>query len=443
MAAPIESRPLHVAIVGGGLCGLALAIALTNRSISYTIYEARESSSEIGAGINLAPNSLQAFNLIDPSLGDLIFQIAARNPPGLEDVWVSIRLGAETEKYADSKHVMDLMAPPTGNTTVSRNELLQEMARKIPAENAKFNKKITGFTQSEEEATMTFEDGSMETATLVIACDGAHSAMRRFLLGPNNSAASAHYSDMGGYRAVFPMAKHEEAIGKELAHCSQLWCGPSGYIIMYPIDRAQNVNIGVWPWKKGEWPHEAWVLHHQKAQMLKDFQAWGPATQKLIHMMSDGTQFWATHHHSVQPDSYFNGKVIMIGDAAHSMGPHQGQGAAQSMEDSYVMAQVLRDLNTTTDASDRQNHIRAALTGYETVRRARYERCLQTSYEAMSFWADFWRPDLNDGDFEQFRKDAELRMQWMWDARLEEQGEQARAIARDMLAAGPAASDAK
>lgn len=111
------------------------------------------------------------------------------------------------------------------------------------------------------------------------------------------------------------------------------------------------------------------------------------------------------------------------------------------MEDAYVMAQVLQDL--TEDSTDARrpesSRIEAAFSGYEAVRRARFERVLDTSYEAMSFWSDFWRPDLAQLDLERFSTGAYERMRWIWDARLQEQGQQARDVAREKL--GDAVTD--
>lgn len=424
----------HVAIIGGGLTGLALAIALSQCSVPYTIYESRASFTEIGAGINLAPNTHTAFTLIDPTLGETVLKIATRNPPGLENVWLSVRLGAPTKQFEDGKLVVNIDAPPTGNATLSRNELLKEMATRIPSENVRFNKRVVDFSQTESEATMTFSDGSKERAGLVIACDGAHSAMRRLILRPDNAAAHAHYAEMGGYRAIFPMDKHEEAVGKDLAHTGHIWSGPNGYIIQYPINGGREVNFGVWAWKKGEWKEKTWVLDKQKGKMMEDFKSWGPLVQRMLENMSEETQFWATHHHSIRPKSYFNGRAIVIGDAAHSMTPHLGQGAAVSMEDSYVMAQVVQDIATHhAEGRSERECIEAAFTGYENVRRPRFEAIFDNSLHAMNVWSDLWREDLTEADLQEFEREAQQRMAWIWDPRLEEEGEKARALAREAL----------
>ena len=321
----MPAERLHVAIVGGGLCGLSLAIALTKRNISFTLYEARASFTEIGAGINIGPNAHQAFQLIDSKIADALFGLATRNTPGNEDVWMKIHLGAASGGYEDGHVVHTLFAPPTGNMTTSRNELLQLLANSISIEHARFNKKLADLRQDSDGVTLTFEDGSEDKASLVIGCDGAHSTVRRLLLGPDHPATLAKFSNTGGYRAVFPIALQEELLGTERAQNGYLGLGPGGYLICYPIDGGRNVNIGLWPWKMGEWRHdEAWVVPNQKPQMLEDFADWGPAVHRIMERMGDDTAFWATFHHNVKPEKYFDNRVCMIGDASHAMCPHQG-----------------------------------------------------------------------------------------------------------------------
>ncbi|KAK5163239.1 uncharacterized protein LTR77_010825 [Saxophila tyrrhenica] len=422
----MSNPPFHVAIIGGGLCGLSLAIALTKRSISHTIYEARASFTEIGAGINLGPNTIEAFKLIDSDIGDAIFSLATRNPGRKKDLWMDCRLGAPTDDFEDAKLIYQITtAPlPIGTMTVSRNELLQFLAQRTKPENARYNKKLVDLKHSDDDVTLTFDDGSRDTASVVIGCDGAHSVVRRLLLGPDNPATSAKFAQTGVYRAVFPIEKFEKLLGKDQAGVSTVRLGPGGYVIHYPIDGGKNINVGLWPGNKEVWEHEAWVIPNQKSQMVEDFKAWGPTVQGLIKEMSDETAFWATFTHSVPPESYFEGRVCIIGDSAHSMGPHQGQGASQSMEDACVMAEVLQAASSASAGTAAQQ-VQAAFAGYEHVRKPRFEKALRTSNEAFSFWGDLWKSKLSEADLEAFAKQADERFPWLWHPDIAGQGRRA------------------
>lgn len=408
---------LHVAIIGGGLCGISLAIALTKRGISHIIYESRASFTEIGAGINLGPNCIEAFSLIDPLIGDQIYSLVTRNPDG-GDVWSNVRLGAATKHYDEAKLIHQTHTAPaatTGSMTASRNELLQFLAQRTNREHARFNKKLVAIRQSEEGVRMTFEDGTQETASVMIACDGAHSVTRRLLLGADHPATPANFTHVGAYRGVFPKNEMEKIIGREQAENMTVRVGPGGYIINYPIDGGRNVNVGFWRRYEPEWTSDSWILPGRKHEMLEYFQPWGPIAHKIMDRMEPDTAFWATFDHSNRPESYFRGRVCLIGDSAHAAAPHQGQGASQAMEDACVMAEVLSSIQAHSETElDKQIH--AAFVGYETVRKPRFEKVMQSSNEAFALWSDFWDQDISDHDIEDWRERADARFKWVWQA---------------------------
>lgn len=422
-------QSFRVAIVGGGLCGLSLAIALKKRSIPYTIYESRASFTEIGAGINLGPNTSTTFTLIDESLGEALEKLCTHNPPGKENVWMQIRFGAPTARFNDGQLITELMAPPTGNTTVRRNDLLAMLAERAGAEHAAFNKKLVDLSQDDSGVTLTFADGTSDTASAVIACDGIHSAVRRALVGPDSKAATPQFSECGGYRAVLSRERLEQAVGPEIANTSNVVLGPDAYVIMYPVEGKQSVNTGLWPWKRGAWTEQTWMLPAQKKQMEEQFKDWGDTVHKIMDLMPD-PPFFASHHHAIQPDSFFKGRICLIGDAAHSMPPHQGAGSGQAMEDAYVVAEVLGavPLHNAT-----QRDIEAALKGYEDVRRPRSQKVLETSVEAMGFWSDWYRRDLTDEDVKEYVDTASGRFQWIWYDDIAGQAQKARNVMSETL----------
>lgn len=413
------SETMQVAIVGGGLCGLALAIALKKRSIPFTIYEARSSFTELGAGINLGPNTLEAFRLIDPALSEEVLKLCTKNPPPKEHLWMTVRLGGPTNTFEDAKVVAELNAPPTGNATVRRNDLLQLLADAAGLEHAQFNKKLVDLIETEGQVNLTFSDNSTAAASIVVACDGIHSAVRRKLLGASHPAANPEYSQVGAYRAVVSTSDLEAAIGSTIARSSTLFLGPArtGYIIMYPVELGDKVNIGLWVRKPGTWDEREWVLPDQRREMEADFGAWGKTVHKIMDLVGD-PPFWPTFCHLSQPDSLHSDGICLIGDSAHSMPPHQGAGAGQAMEDAFVLAEVLGASN----GAD----VKAALKAYEAVRTPRSQKVLQTSVEAMGFWSDIHHAELSEEDVRRFAQEAQERFRWIWQDDIAGQARRAR-----------------
>lgn len=406
----MSDKDFNVAIVGGGLCGLACAIALGQRSIRYHIYEARSSFTEIGAGINIGPNTLKAFEAIDPALGDAIFRMCSRNPASKADVWMQMRYGAPTNQHSDYELITELMAPPTGNMAAHRNDLLRLLASRLPESCASFDKKLTGVDQTEAGVTLRFADGGLATASVVVGCDGVHSAVRKAVLGHDSPASVPQFVGDGVYRAMIPVEKMQALLGREAGRTSQILLGPNGYLIMYSVAGGENMNVGLWTRTKGDWILKEWIKPHQRAEMLNDFDGWGDTTQKIMDMIPDPS-FWATHGHLQQPDKPFVGRVCLIGDSAHSMPPHQGAGAGQAMEDAYVLAEVLAEL---TVIGPTQSSIHCALAAFEAVRKTHSQQVLNTSVEAMQFWSDFHDYHKTDGDVDTFTKAAEERFAWIW-----------------------------
>lgn len=408
------STQLEVAIIGGGLCGLALACALSKRSIPYKIYEARSSFQELGAGINIGPNTSQAFRLIDEPLADAFFALSSGNPPGKEEVFVQMRCGVPTDLYSDAALLTELMAPPIGNRTVGRNELLQMLAEKAGMEHAVFDKKLVAFEQDDQSVRMQFADGSEATASVLIACDGIHSAVRAAMLPPNDPAAYPKVSGHGAYRTVLPVDKLEAAVGSEMARTSLILLGPDAYIIMYPMDHGKHVNVGFWCAKPNTKGRRGWMVPNQGAAMRKYFARWGETVHRIMDLMGN-PPFFATHHHSVQPESCWKGRVCFIGDAAHAMPPHLGAGAGQAIEDAFVMSEILQAIG----GENFSHHaIEKGFQAYDAVRQPRSQRVLEASTGAFDFWTTFGSPYLQNGDIEGFVKESRGRIEWIWNVDL-------------------------
>jgi salicylate hydroxylase len=405
-----DDKPFHVAIVGGGLCGIALAIALKARNISFTIYEAKQSFTEIGAGINLGPSALLSLRLIDPSLGEKILKLATRNPAPNEDVWFQFKYGAPSGDHKDGELIFEIKEPPMGNATFHRQELLHSLASEMGVEHAKFNKKFVKYEQNEDEVTMTFADGTEETASLLIACDGIHSKVRIAMFGEDNIVSKAHFSHAGLYRKVVPMEQAVAAIG-ESARQSQMHFGPGGYLITYPVSGGTALNCGAWHSLKEPWKGETWLMPRQGAHFQKQFAEWGERAKKILAFFDADPDLWGSFQHTHQPGSVYDGRVMLIGDAAHGMPPHQGSGASQAVEDSYVLAEVLAVARRRGFSS---RVIDASLQAVESVRKPRTSRVHRYSSEGGPRWLEFYEKKLAGQELEEWIDVTKQRLDWIW-----------------------------
>ena len=154
-------------------------------------------------------------------------------------------------------------------------------------------------------------------------------------------------------------------------------------------------NIGFWTHSPHPtWsPDSPWLLPNQGDQMRKDFAAWGPSAKRLMDMVlekeGEGIPFWSAWHHAVQPERFWRGRVVLMGDAAHAMPPHAGAGAGQAMEDAFIMSEVLGCIASSESPSssvEMQKRIEVAFGVYEAIRRPRSQAVLETSEANFELW---------------------------------------------------------
>ncbi|CAK1357989.1 unnamed protein product [Cercospora beticola] len=429
--------PFHVAIVGGGLCGITLGIALQRHNINFTLYESRSSFTEIGAGINFGPSALRCLRLIDSSLGEKVLKLATRNPPPHEEIWSFFRYGAPWGDHADGEIFHEIPSPPTGNMTLHRQELLSLLAEEMGPGHAEFNKKLASFSQTSSHVTVNFTDNTSVTTNLLIACDGIHSKVRACMFGPDSPLSKPKFSASGAYRALIPMDAAISVLG-ESARLSSISFGPGGYLITYPVSNGTKLNCGAWTSRcegtEGEWPHDEWVVPNQGEQFKRDFGNFGPRAQKILSFFDPNPDFWATHHHTHQPESGFtDGLVLLIGDAAHSMPPHQGAGASQAIEDAYVLSEVLAHVPSVSSSVSLSKKLKAALQSVDKIRAPRANRVHQLSHQAGEESFNFWDLKLEGEELKEWCREKEQRLNWIWQEDMEKEADEGKQILRDKL----------
>lgn len=414
------AKQFTVAIVGGGIGGLTLAIGLLRRNVSVQIYEAAAAFGDIGLGLSIGPAAHRAMPLIDPQIYDFYNSLVTTHAdsPGYErfrQTWFEIvwATGGKAGRL-----LMDLKALPSGQTTLRRADFLDALVSLVPPENTHFGKRLEHLEEAADGVHLNFEDGTSVVADVVVGCDGIRSKVKESMLPEEAEHNKPQYSGMYGYRAVLDMETMVSVVGEQRARVSTMYVGHGAYGITYPIMRAKKVNVGLYKLSE-EWDSDTWVRPADRDKMERDLGHMGDYVNSLMQHMPDPSQ-WAIFEHP--PISTFaRSRVAILGDAAHASTPHQGAGAGQAIEDAHVLAELLADARVTTP-----EHVAVAFKAYDEVRRPRSQRVVATSKENADLLCLCHE---GVGDDEQKLKDTwEERYRWLWDIDVEEQAENARKI---------------
>lgn len=323
------------------------------------------------------------------------------------------------------------MAPPTGTMTMHRQEFLAALAEEMGIENARFEKKLAGFENVRDGVMMRFADGTEEWASVMVGCDGIHSRVRKEMFGEGNPVSKAHFNHDGAYRAVIPIEKAVEAMG-ESGRTVQCMLGPNGYFIMYPVNGGKNVNCGAWIRKDGPWEREEWLAPDQGEQFREDMKDWGERVHRVMEHFDPSPTFWAQHQHAKQPESFQQRRVILIGDGAHSMPPHNGAGASQAAEDAYILSEVLSCLVEKGEPDDEA--VKAAFTAFEDIRRPRIDRTQRQSVSTGPEWYGVHERKMEGPELEEMIRSMHARFEWLWGLDIEGEAMKAKDRMRQLLA---------
>lgn len=372
---------LRVAIVGGGLGGLAAALFLRRAGIQVTVVEQMAELREVGAGIVVAPNMVRP--LVQLGLADAM----ARFAPRLEAAW-------EFRRWQDGRV---LSSQPMGDECLQlygahchvahRGEMLALLRQALPDDAVQLDRRCTGLHQDERGVTLalTRRDGTTHElhADVVIGADGIHSSVRPFVV----PADEARFSGLCAFRCLVPAGAAPAMAQRPV---QTLWLGPERHFVHYPISAGTLVNlVAIVP--AGDWRNESWTAEGAIADLRAEFTGWDPRLHQLIDAATD-TKRWALFDRSPLA-RWTSGRVSLLGDAAHPMLPFFAQGSAQAFEDAVVLAGCLAGADAATAPQ--------ALQRYERIRRPR-----ASEVQLMSRGREV-RNHLPDGPAQQER-DAQL-----------------------------------
>lgn len=346
---------LRVAIVGGGIGGLAAAAFLHRAGLRSVVYEQTPQFREVGAGLVLTPNAAR-----------LVRRLGAMDR--LRDRAVPLNVGWEFRRWADGR-VLSAENLATScerlygerTYTVHRADLADAVRSAVPLNAIQLGKRCTCVTVRGDAAVLAFADGTSTEADVVIGADGVHSVVRGAVVEPSPAA----FSGICAFRAIVPADRAPEFARRR---SQTLWIGPDHHLVHYPISGGTTVNIVAFA-PAGKYTTESWSATATVDEFLAEFAGWDPRLQELIQGAGTPGR-WALLDRAPL-ERWSDGPVTLLGDAAHPMFPFFAQGAAQAIEDAAVLARCL--------AQDVQAPARA-LRRYESLRIGRTTRLQAISH---------------------------------------------------------------
>jgi salicylate hydroxylase len=289
----------------------------------------------------VTPNSIR--HLRQVGLGSLIERLGARIGPGSGYFRHD---GTPFGPYLDANSGdLELFG-------IHRADLVEILASALPKGILHMGRRCTGFDQNGEAASVRFADGFQAEADLVVAADGIHSALRHIVAPP----AQPIFSGSIVYRGLVP----RERIPHWPTGSWLMWMGPGKHFLAYPVRADTAINYAGFI-SAHEPLKESWSAAGNPDALRREFALWDPRIASLLGHV-EKTSLWALYDREALK-SWTLGRLTLLGDAAHPMLPHAGQGANQSIEDGIALATILAQADRAT--------IPAALLAYERIRRER------------------------------------------------------------------------
>ena len=337
----MASRP-NVVIIGGGIGGLFAANALISQGLQVSLYEQATALGEVGAGVYVTPNAVRHLERV--GLGTAVEKWGARVGPG------------SYYFRHDGSPIAPVQVSDASGWNASfgmhRADFVEFLATNLPPGIVHTGHRAISFEQNIDTARVKFANGVSAEADVVVAADGIHSELRPYVFAPSKPMFHGTIS----YRGLVS----RENLPDWPMDRWQMWAGPSKHFLVFPVRHGTMVNyVGFVP--TDEYMKESWSAPGDPEMLRREFDGWDPRIANVLKHV-DKTFRWALYDREPLP-IWTKGRLTLLGDAAHPMLPHLGQGANQSIEDGIALATILARVDTSI--------VPAALLAYDKLRRTR------------------------------------------------------------------------
>jgi 2-polyprenyl-6-methoxyphenol hydroxylase-like FAD-dependent oxidoreductase len=327
---------MRVIIVGGGIAGLSAAIGVRRSGYEVIVLERAPRIDPSGAGLTLFANAMSALDRL--GMRDAV---AAQGAPAKRSA-ILTRDGRELAQVPQ-----DLVE---GTIAIHRADLQRELA--AAAGNVRLGAEITAVEQDDDGIVARCADGSEEWGDLLIGADGLGSVVRSAI-----ADVRPRYAGYTAWRGVSPMPV-------EPGRLTESW-GVGERFGLVDIGRAGTYWFATKNAPEGE-PDEP---EGKKAEIVRRFSGWHEPIAAIADSADEGAVLRNDVHYLEPLPRWSEGRIVLVGDAAHATTPGVGQGAAQAIEDAVVLA----------DRLAASGNLATALGDYEAIRRPRAEAVLKMS----------------------------------------------------------------
>ncbi len=339
------------AIAGGGIGGMAAAVALATAGWQVVVVERAARLEEVGAGLQLSPNACRALRA--PGLLPRIQQ-RATSPAAAElrdgesgSLVFSLPLGSDAQERWRAPYLH-----------VHRADLLDAfvVAARDAGVELRLGARVERLTEQGGRVHMRLQDGTELETDLGIVADGIRSHLRMAVAPPG----APDFAGQVAWRALVP---GDAVAGLDLPQAATVWAGSGRHLVTYRLRGEALINI-VAVEEREEPADEGWVAADDPAALRAAFAGWHPAVTGLLERV-ETCHLWGLYDRP-PPGRMAAGRICLLGDAAHPMVPFMAQGAAMAIEDAAVLT---RKLGLTDDIAE-------ATAAYEEVRLPRIARVM-------------------------------------------------------------------
>ena len=351
---------IRIGVVGGGIGGLTLALALRRRGLDVDVYEQASELREIGAAVALSANATRELDRLG-----CLEAIAVQSCEPSELIWRGWGDGGRVASFPvanDGAYRTRFGAPYFG---IHRADLQRVLGGAHGPERLHLGHKVVRIAEKDSVVSLDFANGHRAEVDLLIGADGARSTVRKFVAGGERAV----YSGTSAFRGIVQV---RELSSLPDPQALQFWMGPNAHLLHYAIGPSGgHVNFFAVVEGPRTWAHDTWTAPVGPDEAAKAFAGWHPAVIEMVASVPHSVR-WALF--TVQPlRTWRRGRAVLLGDAAHGMLPHHGQGANTTIEDAITLAELL--------PARRGDDFDDAMRRYEALRRAR-TRIIQRSSRA-------------------------------------------------------------